>query len=134
METISTTEVTQTFPSVMSKVQKEPVIIRENDCEVAVIMSIEDYKRLTEANIQEFQLFRKNVAKKAQDRDFKKEELNQKETTETNPIIDRKTFLKLPIEERNRILKEQVEAMEKCYKTDYEWQDWVNIDLGDIDE
>ena len=95
---------------------------------------IEDYKRLTEANIQEFQLFRKNVAKKAQDRDFKKEELNQKETTETNPIIDRKTFLKLPIEERNRILKEQVEAMEEYYKTDYEWQDWVNIDLGDIDE
>ena len=99
-----------------------------------MIMSIEDYKRLTEANIQEFQLFRKNVAKKAQDRDFKKEELNQKETTETNPIIDRKTFLKLPIEERNRILKEQVEAMEEYYKTDYEWQDWVNIDLGDIDE
>ena len=134
METISTTEVTQTFPSVMSKVQKEPVIIRENDCEVAVIMSIEDYKRLTEANIQEFQLFRKNVAKKAQERGFKKEELKKKETTETKPIIDRKAFLKLPIEEHNRILKEQVEAMEEHYKTDSEWQDWVNIDLGDIDE
>ncbi|MGK7883810.1 MAG: type II toxin-antitoxin system Phd/YefM family antitoxin [Crocosphaera sp.] len=134
METITTTEVTQTFPSIMSKVQKEPVIIRENDCEVAVIMSIEDYKRLTEANIQEFQLFRKNVAKKAQDRGFTKEELNKKEKTETNQIIDRKTFLELPIEERNRILTKQVKAMEEHYKTDSEWQDWVNIDLGDIDE
>ncbi|EAZ91914.1 hypothetical protein CY0110_29604 [Crocosphaera chwakensis CCY0110] len=28
METVSTTEVTQTLPSVISKVQKEPVIIR----------------------------------------------------------------------------------------------------------
>lgn len=77
METISTTEVTQTFPSVMSKVQKEPVIIRENDCEVAVIMSIEDYKRLTEANIQEFQLFRKNVAKKAQEKGLTEDKLNE---------------------------------------------------------
>ncbi|MDJ0582787.1 type II toxin-antitoxin system Phd/YefM family antitoxin [Crocosphaera sp.] len=134
METISTTEVTQTFPSIISKVQKEPVIIRENDCEVAVIMSIEDYKKLTEANIQKLQLFRKNVAKKAKNEGVKKEESNKKETTETNPIIDRKAFLELPIEERNRILKEQVEAMEEYYKTDSEWQDWVNIDLGDIDE
>ncbi len=59
METVSTTEVTQTLPSVISKVQKEPVIICENEDEIAVLMSIGDYKRLTEANIQEFQLLKK---------------------------------------------------------------------------
>ncbi|MDJ0845127.1 type II toxin-antitoxin system Phd/YefM family antitoxin [Crocosphaera sp.] len=68
MEIVSITEVTQTLPSVIRKVQKEPVIIHENDREIAVIMSIEDYKRLTEANIQEFQMFRKKLANKAQER------------------------------------------------------------------
>ena len=75
MEIISTTEVTQTLSSVISKIQKEPVIIRENDHEVAVIMSIEDYKRLTEANLQEFQLFRKTLAEKAKEGGLTEEKL-----------------------------------------------------------
>ena len=34
--------------------------------------------------------------------------LNEDNTTATHPKIDRQTFLKLPIEERNRILAKQV--------------------------
>ncbi|MDJ0728384.1 MAG: hypothetical protein QNJ33_00150 [Crocosphaera sp.] len=55
--------------------------------------------------------------------------LNEDKTTEINPKIDRQSFLKLPIEERNRILAKQVAAIEEHYKTDSEWQHWVNIDI-----
>ena len=53
------------------------------------------------------------------------EALTEENTTETNLKIDRKTFLNLPIEERNRILAKQVAVIEEHYKTDSEWQDWV---------
>lgn len=77
MEIVSTTEVTQTLTSIISKVQKEPIVIQENDREIAVIMSIEDYKRLTEANVKEFQLFRKKLANKAQEKGLTEDKLNE---------------------------------------------------------
>ncbi len=60
--------------------------------------------------------------------------LNKENTTEKKTKIDRQTFLKLPIEERNRILAKQVAEIEEHYTTDSEWQDWVNFDLVYIDE
>jgi hypothetical protein len=45
--------------------------------------------------------------------------------------IDRKSFLKLPIEERNRILEQQAEAALPNYQQNQsEWQDWLNIDIA----
>lgn len=77
MEIVSTTEVKQTLDLLIDKVQKEPVMIREQDHDVAVIMSIEDYKRITEANIQEFQTFRINLANKAQERGLTENKLKK---------------------------------------------------------
>ena len=82
MKIVSTTEVKQTLDLLIDKVQKEPIMIREQDHDVAVIMSIEDYKRITEANIQEFQIFRRNLANKAQERGLTEDKL--KEILETD--------------------------------------------------
>jgi hypothetical protein len=44
-------------------------------------------------------------------------------------MIDRKSFLKLPIQDRNRILEQQTEAALLYYQENQaEWQEWVNFD------
>ena len=77
MQFVSDTEVNQAFAAVIDKVQREPVTIRQQNRDVAVIMSIEDYQRLTQANLQEFQLFREKIGHKAQERGLIEEKLNE---------------------------------------------------------
>lgn len=77
MQFVSATEAKQTFAAVIDKAQREPVIIRKQNRDVAVIMSIEDYQRLTRANLQEFQLFRENLGQKAQERGLTAEKLKE---------------------------------------------------------
>jgi bifunctional DNA-binding transcriptional regulator/antitoxin component of YhaV-PrlF toxin-antitoxin module len=46
--------------------------------------------------------------------------------------IDRKSFLKLPIEERNRILEQQAEAALPHYQQNQsEWQEWLDLDISE---
>jgi hypothetical protein len=40
-------------------------------------MSIQDYQRLNQANLQEFQDFRQNIGRKAQERGLTEDELNK---------------------------------------------------------
>lgn len=40
-------------------------------------MSIEDYQRLTQANLQEFQVFREKMGQKAQERGLTEDKLNE---------------------------------------------------------
>ncbi|MEG3439500.1 hypothetical protein V0288_20400 [Pannus brasiliensis CCIBt3594] len=47
--------------------------------------------------------------------------------------LDRQAFLQLPIEERRRILAEQAEALQSCYREDPDWKDWVDFDNGEND-
>jgi prevent-host-death family protein len=82
MQIVSATEAKQTFAAVIDKAQREPVIIRKQNRDVAVIMSMEDYQRLTQANIQEFQQFRKNMGLKAQERGLTEDKLNELLTTD----------------------------------------------------
>lgn len=77
MQIVSATEAKQTFAAVVEKAQREPVIIRKQNRDVAVIMSMEDYQRLTMANIQEFQHFRENMGRKAQERGLTEDKLNE---------------------------------------------------------
>ena len=77
MQIVSATEAKQSFGAVINKAQREPVMIRKQNRDVAVIMSIEDYKRITRTNIQEFQQFRDNVGKKAQKRGLTEDKLNE---------------------------------------------------------
>jgi prevent-host-death family protein len=75
MQYVSATEAKQTFTALIEKAQQEPVVIRQQNRDVAVIMSIEDYQRLTMVNIQEFQQFRKNIGRKAQERGLTEDKL-----------------------------------------------------------
>jgi prevent-host-death family protein len=77
MQIVSATEAKQTFAAVIDKAQREPVIIRKQNRDVAVIMSMEDYQRITEANVQEFQQFRENMGRKAQERGLTEDKLNE---------------------------------------------------------
>jgi prevent-host-death family protein len=76
MQFVSDTEVNQAFAAVIDKVQREPVTIRQQNRDVAVIMSIEDYQRITRINIQEFQQFRENIGRKAQERGLTEDKLD----------------------------------------------------------
>ncbi len=77
MQIVSATEAKQSFGAVIDKAQREPVMIRKQNRDVAVIMSVEDYQRITRINIQEFQLFRDNIGKKAQKRGLTEDKLNE---------------------------------------------------------
>ena len=77
MQYVSATEAKQTFGAIIDQAQREPVIIRKQNRDVAVIMSIQDYQRLTQATRQEFQDFRQNIGRKAQERGLTEDELNK---------------------------------------------------------
>ncbi|HEY9703485.1 MAG TPA: type II toxin-antitoxin system Phd/YefM family antitoxin [Allocoleopsis sp.] len=77
MQVVSATEAKQTLADVIHKAQREPVIIGQQNPDVAVIMSIEDYQRITRINIQEFQQFRENIGRKAQKLGLTEDKLNQ---------------------------------------------------------
>ncbi|WP_323262555.1 type II toxin-antitoxin system Phd/YefM family antitoxin [Pseudanabaena galeata] len=77
MQIASATEAKQSFGAIIDKAQREPVMIRKLNRDVAVIMSIEDYQRITRINIQEFQQFRSSIAKKTQKRGLTEEKLNE---------------------------------------------------------
>lgn len=48
--------------------------------------------------------------------------------------VERHVFMRLPMEERQRILAEQAKTMVENYKKNTEWQEWVNFDLEEIDD
>ncbi|MBP0027778.1 hypothetical protein [Roseofilum sp. Guam] len=45
-----------------------------------------------------------------------------------NTNVDRKSVLRLPLAERNRILQEQAEAMVNHYQEDDQWREWTDLD------
>ncbi len=47
------------------------------------------------------------------------------------PIIERRSFMKLPLEERRRILAEQAEKLATYYAQDSEWRE---MEAGDLVE
>jgi len=77
MQFVSDIEVNQAFAAVIDKVQREPVTIRQQNRDVAVIMSMEEYQRITRINIQEFKQFRENIGRKAQERGLTEDKLNK---------------------------------------------------------
>ena len=75
MLTISATNAKQTFAKVLESVAREPVLIQKQKRDVAVILSIADYERLTRMNLQAFQRFCDQVGTKAEQRGLTEEKL-----------------------------------------------------------
>jgi hypothetical protein len=55
------------------------------------------------------------------------------DASESNPqTIDRRSFLKLSISERRRILAQQAEAALPYYQEHQaEWEEWINLDIAE---
>jgi len=76
MRSVSATDAKQRLAALLDAAQREPVLIRRQNRDVAVIMSAEQYERIRSLNISEFQTFCDRVAAQAQARG-----LNQKVLT-----------------------------------------------------
>jgi prevent-host-death family protein len=53
MKTVSATDAKQRFAAVIDAAQREPVRIRRQNRDVAVIMSAEEYDRIRQANVDQ---------------------------------------------------------------------------------
>lgn len=75
MRYVSASEAKQRLAAVIDTVQREPVTIRRQNREVAVVLSPTDYKRLTRTNVEEFQRFCDRVSRTAKARGMSEEAL-----------------------------------------------------------
>ena len=50
---------------------------------------------------------------------------------QADTVFDRRTFMKLPLAERQVILAQQAEAMVEHYEQDTEWRDWLSFEVDD---
>ncbi|MGI9289482.1 MAG: type II toxin-antitoxin system Phd/YefM family antitoxin [Pseudomonadales bacterium] len=77
MRYVSASDAKQRLAAVLDAVQREPVTIRRQNREVAVVISPEDYRRLKNANIEEFQRFCDRVAAGAAVKGLTEKRLNK---------------------------------------------------------
>ena len=75
MRYVSATEAKQALAAVLDAAQREPVVIRRQQREVAVILSMQEYERLTAINIEEFQRFCDRIGEQARNRGLTEDEL-----------------------------------------------------------
>lgn len=68
MQYVSATDAKQSFSVLLEKAQREPVMITKQSRDVAVMLSLTEYERLTHLNLEEFQHFRGELAKQAKAR------------------------------------------------------------------
>jgi prevent-host-death family protein len=85
MRSISATEAKQSLAAVLDTAQREPVVIRRHDRDVAVVLSAEEYERLRALNAAEFLRFCDQVAEKAAARGLTPEILEQLLSDEDPP-------------------------------------------------
>lgn len=76
MRSVSATEAKQRLAALLDAAQREPVVIRRQNRDVAVIMSAEEYERMRDINASEFQHFCDRVADQAKSRGLNRAALN----------------------------------------------------------
>ena len=77
MRYVSASEAKQRFAALLDTVQREPVTIRRQNREVAVVISPIDFRRLRSTNIEEFQRFCDRVSARAKSRGLTEEKLDE---------------------------------------------------------
>ena len=65
MRYFSATDAKQALAAVLDAAQREPVVIRRQKRDVAVVLSVRDYEKLVALNIEEFQRFCDQVGERA---------------------------------------------------------------------
>ena len=77
MRYVSASEAKQRLAAILDAAQREPITIRRQNRDVAVVISPLDYRRLTTANIAEFRRFCDRVSATAQARGSTEDKLDQ---------------------------------------------------------
>ena len=75
MRYVSATEAKQRLAALLDAAQREPVTIRRQNRDVAVLLSPQEYDRLRAVNIEEFERFCDRVAERAAARGLTEEKL-----------------------------------------------------------
>jgi prevent-host-death family protein len=75
MRTVSATDAKQNLAALLDTAQREPVLIRRQKRDVAVLLSPQEYDRLRALNIEEFKRFCDEVAARAKGRGLTEEKL-----------------------------------------------------------
>ena len=75
MRYVSATDAKQRLAALLDAAQREPIVIRRHERDVAVILSAEEYDRLRALNASEFQRFCDRVAEQAAVRGLTEEKL-----------------------------------------------------------
>ncbi len=65
MKTIAASDARKSFASLIDDAAREPVVIQRQQRNVAVVLSMQEYERLTELNKREFQRFCDQVGRRA---------------------------------------------------------------------
>jgi prevent-host-death family protein len=65
MQYVSATDAKQRLAALLDSAQREPVVIRRHERDVAVLLSAHEYERLRTLNAAEFQRFCDRVGQKA---------------------------------------------------------------------
>jgi len=77
MRYVSATDAKQGLAALLDAAQREPVMIRRHDRDVAVLLSAQEYERLRDLNAAEFQRFCDRIASQAAERGMNAEVLNR---------------------------------------------------------
>jgi prevent-host-death family protein len=77
MKNVSTTQQEDRLNAIVDDAQREPVVIRRENRDVAVVLSIADYKRLRAANVEALLRLQDEISAKAAARGLTEERLNE---------------------------------------------------------
>ena len=75
MRYVSATDAKQGFAEVLDAAQRGPVTIRRQKRDVAVVLSVAEYAKLTRLNIDEFQRYADLIGQRAAERGITEEKL-----------------------------------------------------------
>jgi prevent-host-death family protein len=75
MRYVSATDAKERLAALLDAAQREPVMIRRQKRDVAVLLSPREYDRLRALNVEEFQLFCDRIAERAAARGMTEEKL-----------------------------------------------------------
>ena len=76
MKTIDAAEAQAHLDEVLEEAQRQPVVIRRDDQDVVVVISIAEYRRFHAANVESFLQLRNDLAREAAANGLTEERLN----------------------------------------------------------
>jgi prevent-host-death family protein len=68
MQYVSATEAKQELAKILDTAQREPVMIQKQKRDIAVMLSVQEYEKLTAINLDDFEKFCVVVGQKAQEK------------------------------------------------------------------